>query len=78
MNTEYEAIFINIDKSQVRKKLKELKAEIIKPEFLQKRIAFDIPNNNYRHSWARVRDEMDKITMTLKIVMGREIQDHGS
>jgi adenylate cyclase, class 2 len=44
MNIEYEATFLNINKEKIRKKLKNIGAKLIKPEFLQKRVVFDIPN----------------------------------
>ena len=74
MNTEYEAKFINIDKDSIRKTLKNVGAELIKPEFLQKRIVFDLPKGQNRdRAWVRVRDECDKITMSFKSVTGDKI-----
>jgi adenylate cyclase class 2 len=69
MNIEYEATFPNIDKEQLRLKLKEVGAKLVKKEFLQKRHTFHFPKSSqfYTMGWMRVRDEDDKITMTLKI-----------
>jgi adenylate cyclase class 2 len=75
-NIEYEAKFININKNDVREKLKLLGAQLIKPEFLQKRIALNLPKGyEIKGAWVRVRDEQDKITMSLKIVDRESISD---
>jgi len=75
MEIEYEATFINIDKQDIREKLRKIKAELLHPEFLQKRIVFNLPKGNeIKGGWARVRDEGDKITMSLKIVDGASIE----
>jgi len=69
MQIEYEATFINIDKDEVRKKLKEVGAVLVKPEILMKRYTFRLPEGyDKKGAWARVRDEGDKITMSFKIV----------
>lgn len=76
MKIEYEATFTNIDKGDVRSRLKEAGAELVKEEFLQKRTVFNLPKNNeIQGGWLRVRDEGDKITMSLKIVDGEKIED---
>ncbi|MBU4600568.1 CYTH domain-containing protein, partial [Candidatus Parcubacteria bacterium] len=74
MDIEYEATFENINKDEMRKKLEEAGAKLIRPEFLQKRVVFYLPNKQ-RHAWLRVRDEGDKNTMSLKIIDGGKIQD---
>jgi adenylate cyclase class 2 len=76
MEIEYEATFTNIDKEQLRKKLESLKAVIIKKEFLQKRATFNLPKGHeIKGGWIRLRDEDDKITLTLKIVDGENIEN---
>ena len=75
MDIEYEATFVNIDKSKIRKKLKRVGAKLIKPEFLQKRVVFNPPKNLNKHTWLRVRDESDKITMSFKMVDGDKIEN---
>ncbi len=76
MQIEYEATFTNIDKEEIRNKLKESGAELVKEEFLQKRTVFNLPKNNeIKGGWLRVRDEGDKITLSLKIVDGDKIED---
>lgn len=75
MNIEYEATFTEIDKEKMRLKLKEVGAQLEKPEFLQRRTVFALPrNHNLKNGWLRVRDEGDKITMSLKDV-GKNIED---
>lgn len=68
MDVEYEATFLDIDKDEIRKRLKDAGAELIKPDFLQKRVVFNPPKKINDHSWLRVRDEGDKITMSFKMV----------
>lgn len=76
MEIEYEATFPNIDKEEIRKKLRSLKAKLIKKEFLQKRTVFHPPfDTGLEGGWLRVRDEGGKITMSLKIVKGNKIHD---
>lgn len=76
MDIEFEATFINIDKNEYRKKLAEIGAELIKPEFLQKRVTFKLPNGHeIKGGFLRVRDENDKITMSLKVMDGDKIEN---
>lgn len=76
MEVEYEAKFININKDKARRRLKKAGAKLIRPEFLQKRITFNLPEKYAATDrWVRVRDEGDKITMSLKIVDGDKIQN---
>ena len=65
MNNEIEAQFLDIDKEEIRKKLEELGAKLEQPEILMKRTIFDLGE----HSFARVRDEGSKITMTYKKIL---------
>lgn len=76
MEIEYEATFTDVDKDEVRAKLKEVGAELQREEYLQKRTVFNLPKSNeIKGGWLRVRDEGDKITMSLKIVDGENIED---
>jgi len=69
MQTEYEATFINVDKDEIREKLKQVGAVLIKPEILMKRYTFHLPEGHDRPgTFARVRDEGDKITMSFKMI----------
>ena len=62
MHNEIEAQFLEIDKAAMRRKLREIGAELVRPEVLMKRTVF----YTGEHSFARVRDEGDKIVMTYK------------
>lgn len=76
MNIEYEATFPNIDKVNVRERLSRIGAVLMKSEFLQKRAVFHLPvGNEIKGGWLRVRDEGDKITVSLKVVDGATIAD---
>jgi adenylate cyclase, class 2 len=76
MNIEYEATFINIDKTRMREILKEKGGELVYPEFLQKRVVFNLPKERkIEGGWIRIRDEGNKITMSLKIINGDKIEN---
>lgn len=76
MQIEYEATFSDIDKDEIRGRLKSVGAELVKPEFMQKRRNFNLPKGNeIEGGWLRVRDEGDKITMSLKVVAKNEAID---
>lgn len=66
MQTEYEAMFIHINKEVIRQKLLSCQATLVRPEFFQKRQEFNLPIENSEGKWARVRDEGDTITMSFK------------
>ena len=74
MKTEYEATFLNIDKEILRNKLKEIGAVLERPEYIQKRVTLHLPKEaRDDNTWLRVRDEGDKVTLTLKSVDGKTI-----
>ena len=76
MYTEFEATFTNINKIDIRMRLKESQADLVRTEFLQKRVVFYLPKGHeIKGGWLRVRDEGDKITMSLKIVDGDKIEN---
>lgn len=65
MNNEIEAQFLDINKDEIREKLKKAGAKLMKPEVLMRRFVFDTGP----HSFARVRDEGGgRIVMTYKNV----------
>jgi len=67
MKIEYEATFTDINKDEIRNRLKKAGADLIHPEILQKRAVFHLPaGHDQENGWARVRDEGDKITMSIK------------
>lgn len=62
MKLEIEATFVEIDKGNLRAKLKASGAKLVRPETLMHRIVFSISE----HAFARVRDEGDRIVLTYK------------
>ncbi len=76
MEIEYEATFIDIKKEDIRKRLKSVGAKLFKPEFLQKRVVFNLPKGHeITGGWLRIRDEGNQVTMSLKIVDGKKIEN---
>ena len=67
MNIEFEATFSNIDKSAIVAALTKMGATLSRPEFMQKRVVFNLPHGHeIKGGWVRVRDEGDKTTLSLK------------
>lgn len=62
MKLEIEATFVDINKEELRAKLKTAGAKLIQPEVLMHRVVF----NTGKHSFLRVRDEGNRIVMTYK------------
>ena len=76
MNIEYEATFENVDKDVVRARLVAAGATLVRPECIQKRAVFNPPSGHeIPGGWLRVRNEGDKVTMSLKVVNGDAIED---
>lgn len=76
MKIEYEATFYPVDKNKIREKLGAIKADLVRSEYLQKREVFFLPKGHeIEGGWLRVRNEGDKITMSLKVVSGVSIED---
>lgn len=76
MNIEYEATFTEINKDEIRGRLEKIGAKLVRPEFTQRRTTFNLPeNHDSGHAWARVRDEGDKITLSLKVVDREKIEN---
>lgn len=76
MNVEYEATFLNIDKDEIRQKLKDVGAILVRSEYLQKRINFYLPGEkDLSDKFVRVRDEGDQIILSLKIFDGDKIEN---
>ena len=75
MQIEYEATYTNIDKDEIRQKLENAGATLVRSEYLQKRVVFNLPDGiNLKGGWLRVRDEGNRITLSLKIVEGTSIE----
>jgi len=62
MPSEIEATFVDINKDELREKLKLAGAELVQPETMMRRVIFDLGPKRY----ARVRDERNKVTMSYK------------
>lgn len=77
MNTELEIKFLDIDKEELRKKLRDLGCVLVEKERLMKRKIFDYPDWRLRKqgAWIRVRDEGNKITLSYKRLVDRTL--HG-
>lgn len=75
MAKEIEATFLNIDVAEAHNKLTRLGMINKKPRTLMRRKAFHFEEDVKQHKrrWARVRDEGDKITLTLKSIVGEGI-----
>lgn len=72
METEYEATFLDIDREDLTERLKSLDARLERPEYVQRRTVLELPEGKRdKDTWLRVRDEGDKITLTLKSVDGK-------
>jgi len=75
MEIEYEAVFTNIEPDAFRTVLADAGADLVRAEYMQKRSAFNLPDGVVTHKgWARVRDEGDKITMSVKSIEGEGIE----
>lgn len=74
-NIEYEAMFANVNKADLAKKLEEIGAKKHREEFLQKRSTFELPSEKRSDdTWLRVRDEGDRVTLALKSLKGEGIE----
>jgi len=78
MNEEYEVKFINVDPKTIQTKLKKLGAKKIFDR-IYKIYVFDYPDFRLddQHSWVRLRDEGDKITLTFKRRLSTEKEFSG-
>lgn len=72
MDIEFEATFAGIDVDKIREKLRDANATLTKPETLMRRVVFR-PPCHIEGGWLRVRDEGNRITMSIKQVLGTEI-----
>lgn len=74
MNIEFEATFLQVDKEDVRERLREAGAFLVHEEYLMKRSVFD-PPHHIDGGWLRVRQEYENITLSFKVVDGNKITD---
>lgn len=66
MKTEIEVKFASINIDEIREKLKAAGAVCEQPMRLMKRALVEEPHHEAEHSFIRVRDEGDKVTLTFK------------
>ncbi|MFA5927352.1 MAG: CYTH domain-containing protein [Patescibacteria group bacterium] len=73
---EIEVKFLNIDRSKIERKLKKIGAKKIFDRTYRSK-AFDFPDLRLTNnsSWARIRDEGEKITMAFKKRLGAKAAD---
>jgi adenylate cyclase class 2 len=76
MKKEIEATYLSVNKEDVQKKLKVAGFALETPEYMMRRKTFDFSRvAPGRNKWGRVRQEADKVTMTVKEVRGSGIND---
>lgn len=76
MKNEIEATFLSINKDDVRVNLKKVGFELKTPEYMMRRKTFAFSRITPGHKkWGRVREESNKITMTVKEIRGSGISD---
>lgn len=74
MQTEFEATFLQVDKDEMRARLKVVGAVLVYPETLLKRDVFE-PPVLINGGWLRVRREANGVSMSLKVVDGDKIEN---
>ncbi|MEK7510018.1 MAG: hypothetical protein AAB567_00460 [Patescibacteria group bacterium] len=76
MRNEIEAKFLGINKESTRVKLRKEGFVLKNPEYIMRRKTFDFSRiAPDRNKWGRVRQESDKVTMTVKEIRGSGIND---
>jgi adenylate cyclase class 2 len=75
MKHEIEAKFLNINKDDLRAKLTQAGFLLTGQEYLMRRKTFDLPSAPGCRKWGRVRQEADKVTMSVKEIRGTGIND---
>ncbi len=66
MNIEIEKLFWDVDEVDLRRKILESGGKLIKQKTLYKRVVKSFGEVEGIYSWIRIRDEGDKVMMTLK------------
>jgi adenylate cyclase class 2 len=66
MKPEIEVKFLNIDIEDMRRKLTDACAHLEQPMRLMKRALIEETHHKAEHSFVRIRDEGDKVTLTFK------------
>lgn len=78
METEFEVKFLQVNIPLLRRKLKAVGAKLVKPKTLMRRQTLDFPKDSIppgQKKWGRVRDEGNKITMTIKHIIDKTVID---
>lgn len=76
MEIEHEATFENVSKDAAREAFRKAGATCVRPEYQQRRYVFNLPTGHeMQGGWLRVRDEGDKVTMSLKVVDGDRMEN---
>jgi|SRR3989344_852200 len=76
MKKEIEAKFLSVNKNLIRAELKSKGFDLKTPDYIMRRKTFDFSRiAPGRNKWGRVRQESDKITMTVKEIRGSGIND---
>lgn len=76
MKNEIEARFLSINKAEMREKLKSAGFKLKTPEYLMRRKTFDFSRVAPGHNkWGRVRQESDKVTMSVKEIRSSDISN---
>ena len=76
MKKEIEAKFLSVNKDSLRVELKNKGFNLKTPEYMMRRKTFYFSHiAPGRNKWGRVRQESDKVTMTIKEVRGSGIND---
>lgn len=74
MNNEFEIKFLNINKDKLANILSSKDFKLKHPEYTMKRKTFDFSKvSPGKNKWGRVRQEADKVTMTIKEVCNDKI-----
>ncbi len=67
MNIEFEATFPDVSIPDIQARLMRSGAKKTKPRTFYRRVVFNLPNTKPTdHIWGRVRDEGNKVTMSIK------------
>ncbi|MBI2636600.1 MAG: CYTH domain-containing protein [Parcubacteria group bacterium] len=76
MENEIEAKFLSISKDSTRDNLRTAGFKLETPEYLMRRKTFDFSRvAPGRNKWGRVRQESNKVTMTIKEIRGSGVND---
>ncbi|MGB4076109.1 MAG: CYTH domain-containing protein [Minisyncoccia bacterium] len=75
MQTEWEATFWPIEKDDIRARLQDVGATLVRPERLMHRVNLYLPEGSTFKGFARVRNEGRKITLSVKDMSGTRIDE---